>query len=272
MNVVQSETSADNGKHPERQKLKAKLRNILKNVTSQESALQSKTSHLETWLNMHTAALSKTTDIKQRLLDFRPVEEDDDDETQKVKTDTKYAINMALDELAKELRHLSESEPKYRSKECFDELNERKSTITKLKQKNKALSQHNKTLLDKVQSLNIELNERIQATNSMSITEYESKIESMRNEHQQAMERKTANLEVMILALSQSVAAVKSVEIRVFRSCRNERYSSPIATIRSLIPLLCFYTERAVSISIGSVGTNRVTNRRSKCNETTTPR
>merc|ERR1712048_348576 len=100
-----------------------KLKNILKNVTKQESILQNKTKQIEQWYNMHQSALSNACKIKHKLINFKRIDESKCDATAKQQqTQNKNEINLALDELTKELKHLNESEVKFRSIECTQEL------------------------------------------------------------------------------------------------------------------------------------------------------
>ena len=129
--------------------LMIKLRNISDNVTNQEMILKSKTNQLEIWYNMHKSALLNVQNVKKKLSQFVPInEEKDNEEIKTQKTKQKTAINLALDNLSAELKSLSESETKYRSTECLDELSEQKEQISSLENKYNILLKHNKALLE----------------------------------------------------------------------------------------------------------------------------
>eukprot|EP01083_Nonionella_stella_P034463 94301_1 len=128
--------------------LMTKLKHILENVTSQESVLQTKTSHIEQWYNMHKSALSNASKVKNKLTEFEPINEaTDSQEIKDKKTQNKNTINMSLDNLSHELNVLSQSESQYRSTECVDELKQKTDSIHELKKKHNILLAHNKSLL-----------------------------------------------------------------------------------------------------------------------------
>eukprot|EP01084_Bolivina_argentea_P227046 383475_1 len=129
--------------------LMTKIRNILNNVTDQETFLQEKTSHIEKWYNMHKSALQNAENIKKKLQEFDPInEETDNEETKQLKTENKNIINLALDNLTDELKLLQESETQYRSNESKDEIKIQTESINKLENKNNILIRHNKSLLE----------------------------------------------------------------------------------------------------------------------------
>ena len=115
-------------------------RNILDGVASQEADLKRKAHKIEEWHSLHKDALDLAAKTKQKLIEFEVISEADDEETKVVKTKKKTAINSNLDALEKQLKKINNSEKKYRSRQCVDELKELNDTIKKIQSKHKLLT------------------------------------------------------------------------------------------------------------------------------------
>ena len=97
-----------------------KLRNILDGVASQEADLKRKTHKIEEWYNLHREGLNLATTTK-KLIEYKPVNDSDDEETKLLKTKTKTEINKYLDNLEQRLNKINILE-----KISFKRINSRK--------------------------------------------------------------------------------------------------------------------------------------------------
>merc|ERR1712228_529050 len=186
-NAHKTESKQNNGDGNDA--LMIKLKNILQNVTTQESVLQKKTSKIETWHKMHQSALSKACKVRHQLIEFKPINEaKDDEETKQKKTKNKHSINMALDELTNELKQLNDSEVKFRSTESMDELKQHSDANNKLQNKYNALFKQNNALLKE--------NENNKQKIKSLTDQQHAIIESMEIQNQNALQYEISKLKI----------------------------------------------------------------------------
>lgn len=172
--------------------LMMKLRNILDNVSSQEKILNTKTNELETWYNMHKSALLNAQNVMAKLQEFEPInDEKDNEDIKQQKINKKSAINLCLDNLSSELKILSESEVKYRSRECLQEINQQKEQIIKLENKYNILLKHNKSLIEEnqkyqneIKSLNEDHDMILQQTKKDLFDRHKDYITNLQQQHE----------------------------------------------------------------------------------------
>merc|ERR1712228_499562 len=218
--------------------LMVKLKNILQNVTTQESVLQKKTSKIETWHKMHQSALSKACKIKQQLIEFKPINEaEENEETKQKKTKNKHSINMALDELTNELKQLNDSEVKFRSTESMDELKQHSDANNKLQNKYNALFKQNNALLkenennkQRIKSLTDQQHATIESIKKELFDRHKDYVENLQNQHLghiKSMEIQNQNAlqyEISKLKIDSNIEIEK--QLKEMETNKNEEFES----------------------------------------------